>query len=105
MKIGCGKPGGKGEKCSETPEKNTEKKWCEVCKSSTHQTENCHKKNHAAKSVSCDSGSKDDNVHDEDNKSFVFKVGISDLPNDTKVNSLLVDCGATDIQCMISLSL
>ena len=89
----CGKPGHKVSEC------HSSNRWCDLCRSNSHNTEKCHKKkkkknytNDATKSVRNNFNS-DNDVH-EDNHSFVFKVGVN-IANSDIVNGILVDCGAT----------
>ena len=80
--YGCKKPGHKAKK-----------RWCDVCKNQTHDTEKCRKKKHwndATKTVR-NSEEKDDSRQNE-NHSFIFKIGV-DLDNIDSVNGLLVDSG------------
>ncbi|XP_006826135.1 uncharacterized protein LOC102800653 [Saccoglossus kowalevskii] len=75
----CGKMGHKIADCWAKP-----KKWCDVCKSTTHVTKECRRKD-AVKS------SNDENEH-----SFCFALSHDNFCNSvTKQHSLLVDCGAT----------
>lgn len=84
--YGCGKPGHKIAECQT-------KRWCETCRSHTHDTKYCRKKKqHSTKTVRETNNS--NNVHDEDDKhDFVFKVNVD--TSNTVVDGLLVDCGAT----------
>ena len=82
----CGQPGHKSPQCRSKNKKNPKKesnRWCSHCRSKTHNTEVCRKKD-TAKTVSDDS--KD--------ASFAFKVTLDNF-NSIRDNSLLVDTGAT----------
>ena len=81
--YGCKKPGHKLAEC-----RMKKKRWCDICKSNTHQTEKCRKKNHATKSV------KEEDDDEGKQPNFVFQVGIN-VTSEHRVNGLLVDCGAT----------
>jgi DNA-dependent RNA polymerase auxiliary subunit epsilon len=88
--YGCGKPGHKISEC------RTRNRWCEVCKSNSHNTDRCRKKNKksmgdATKSVRNNSNNSD-NMHDD--HSYAFKIGV-DITSSDKLNGILVDCGAT----------
>ena len=86
MSYSCGQPGHKSPQCQSNDKKNPKKesnRWCSHCRSKTHNTEVCHKKD-TAKTVSDDS--KD--------ASFTFKVTVDNF-NSIRDNSLLVDTGAT----------
>ena len=63
--YGCGKPARKLAEC------RMKKRWCDICKSNTHQTEKCRKKNHATKSV------KEEDDDEGKQPNFVFQVGIN----------------------------
>ena len=86
----CGKPGHKKYQCKNSASNNSashnSNRWCSICKSKSHDTKYCRKKN-STKSVSDKNDSQD---------SFAFK---SNVLNKSDVNSnsdnLLVDCGAT----------
>ena len=80
--YGCKKPGHKisSKVC------RAKKRWCEVCKNQTHDTEKCRKKKHAndATKTVRNSEEKDDSRQNE-NHSFIFKIGV-DLDNVDCVN-------------------
>ena len=78
--YGCAKPGHKLAEC-----RMKKKRWCDICKSNTHQTEKCRKKNHATKSV------KEEDDEEGKQPNFVFQVGIN-VTSERRVNGLLVDC-------------
>ena len=80
--YGCGKAGHKISEC------RSKKRWCDICKNQTHDTEKCRKKKNAS-----DSSETSESMHEEKH-SFVFQVGV-DVTNIDNVNGLLVDCGAT----------
>ena len=105
----CGKPGHKSNDpvCPQFS-KRAEKRdrWCSFCRTNTHNTEQCRKRNgqnqssgnrDTAKSVQSERGA------DSDDHTFAFKIScterddhehVYDVSNDS-INSLLVDCGAT----------
>ena len=85
--YGCGKAGHKLAEC-----RMKKKRWCDICKSNTHQTEKCRKKNHKVKSAKEEEEDDDDDEGKRSN--FVFQVGIN-VTSEHRVNGLLVDCGAT----------
>ena len=82
--FACKLPGHKADQCTRS------KKWCHNCKSKTHNTKECRKKNRetpeAVKTVQ------------QGEDAFVFKVS-DEPPSDPDIDhvkaSLLVDCGAT----------
>ena len=88
--YGCGEIGHKKPEC--TAKKNAarghQKRWCNYCKTTNHDTKFCRKKmkEHNAKSVTSDEG-----------HTFAFKVTVEseDCEFVHDVNSLLVDTGAT----------
>lgn len=78
----CGKPGHRAYECRN---KKGKSRWCENCRSHTHDTKFCRKKD-AAKSVNeCTDASK--------SHCFAFKVNVN--PKRGNSDGLLVDCGAT----------
>ena len=102
----CGKPGHKKYECRSKPKDDSavqpvqnqsahyskRARWCHVCKSSTHDTNYCRKKN-SAKFIS-------DNEECEGSvggTSYVFRVSVHDAiaSGDIDGCKLLVDCGAT----------
>ena len=62
-----------------------EKKWCSVCKSSTHNNKSCRKQNR----------DKANKVEDGEKHTFAFKLSDDKLFLETNKESLLVDCGVT----------
>ena len=80
----CGKPGHKSYECKTQPKKT---RWCDNCRSSTHDTTYCRRKDNAR---TCSNDNVVENEH-----SFAFKVGIDVCNNVVRKHSLLVDCGAT----------
>jgi len=81
--FACRKYGHKSYECKSRQQQTHKKtRWCEVCKSSTHDTKQCRKKKDTAKSV----------MADPSTDSFAFKV--SECQSVCQ-DSLLVDCGAT----------
>ena len=92
----CGRPGHKKTECrvKSSGNKNKASRWCTFCKSGTHDTDYCRKKN-SAKSVS---DAKPDLTNDESH-TFAFKTidfaSKSSMFQTMPKNSLLVDCGAT----------
>ena len=86
----CGMMGHKSFECKE-------RKWCGVCKSSSHSEESCRRKqkyNRNDTAVKCvqNKYTGENEIHDEE-VSFIFMT--SEENNDSKNDSLLVDCGAT----------
>ena len=88
----CGQVGHKSNdpQCSARKEGTTaaKKRWCDHCKSGTHDTSYCRKlRKESVKTVESA----------ELSQSIFFKISVDiDLPSDTEsVNSVLVDCGAT----------
>ena len=105
--FSCGRVGHKSPDCRSKAEKGKSKfnkKWCNNCKSRTHDTSQCRKsKPSPTNSMSAEDKSVDrpsDQFH-----SFMFKAsaneGLIELDSCNKVehrskcNNLLVDCGAT----------
>ena len=97
----CGKVGHKSYQCSQEKgegKKNMKtKRWCDNCKSNTHDTKYCRKKS-SVKVVSnndtCDDGSNNnENNNEVMSHNFAFKASCS-KPAYVN-NNLLVDCGAT----------
>ena len=90
----CGKIGHKSYDCRSG--KNT-KRWCANCKSATHDTAYCRRKNDSVNQMidTCDNMDKCD---DNECHSFVFRVSVSDhvdVCSNVKTDCLLMDCGAT----------
>lgn len=83
----CGRPGHKSTECwSKEKKKKGSNQWCSHCKSKTHNTDVCRKKD-TVKVVS--------NDKNEQGASFAFKVTVDTFNNSARENSLLVDTGAT----------
>jgi hypothetical protein len=55
--YGCGRPRHKLAECCV----KSKKRWCDICKSNTHQPEKCRKKNHMAKTAK---DTKEEDVHE-----------------------------------------
>ena len=107
----CGKLGHKAPECKNKAEKgksnlNLSKKWCNNCKSRTHNTNECRRSKPSPSSTN--SMSAEDNFIDkprpnEQSHSYMFSAsaneGFVELDSCNKVehkfNNLLVDCGAT----------
>ena len=82
-----GQPGHKSSECrSKDKKKKRGNRWCSHCKTKTHNTYVCHKKDWA-KTVSDDKSYKRD-------ASFAFKVTVDNFDS-VRENYLLVDNGAT----------
>ena len=77
----CGKFGHKSSECKSNGLSKSHKRWCEVCKSSTHDTKFCRKLKHNANKAK----------ETEDDVTYAFNVR-DGQPTD---GNLLVDCGAT----------
>lgn len=100
--ITCYSCGNKGHKSFECKNKNKSafssnkhKRWCEICKNTSHDTQYCRKKN-STQSVSVDTRQR------QNDDSYAFKVSVSvnsnvnvGIKNKTDKSRLLVDCGAT----------
>ena len=85
--FSCGQPGQKSSECrSKDKKKKKGNRWCSHCKSKTHNTDACRKKD-SAKTVSDDKSDKRD-------ASFAFRVTVDNFDS-VRENSLLVDTGAT----------
>ena len=88
----CGKPNHKSTdpECPEYGRNNEkQKKWCNNCKNSTHNSYQCRKKKGSVKSVA----DKNPEQHP-----FVFKNGLDQEELNCEIHdikTLLVDCGAT----------
>ena len=91
----CGKPGHKSFECrSAKPKGKRDKRWCDNCKSHTHNTSYC-RRNDSARTVA-DSGGEKSDVDESQSHSFVFKVSYDPVVTcNAMKTSLLVDCGAT----------
>ncbi|CAB3996656.1 myosin heavy fast skeletal muscle [Paramuricea clavata] len=89
----CFKCGRKGHKSAECLSKASER-WCNNCKSKTHETKNCRKKKDAAKTAAEKTTSSENNEHTFafTSKDTINKSGINNKNN----SSLLVDTGATN---------
>ena len=88
----CGKQGHKAAECYSRPKV---KRWCEICKNTSHDTKFCRKRNDKVNAIGF---SKSDSSDDpRPNHYFAFKVSVKKHDVDTvhKVNGMLVDCGAT----------
>ena len=89
----CKEPGHKAADCYAKLPDNTSERWCNYCKSTTHDTKFCRKLKDKAKSAQ-------DTVVDID-ESYnhnVFKVDVHDTPDMHDSDfacTFLVDCGAT----------
>ena len=70
---------------------NSASRWCSVCKSKTHDTKYCSRKN-TAKSAN---DNKDYNSSDDSSFAFKSSVISNSESNLSKCDNLLVDCGAT----------
>ena len=84
----CGQPGRKSSECPSKDKKKKKKgnRWCSHCKSKSHNTGVCRKKD-SAKTMSDDKSDKRD-------ASFAFRVTVDNFDS-VKEDSLLVDTGAT----------
>ena len=85
----CGTPGHKSNQCNNKPRK----KWCKSCKSSTHNDDNCRRKQHNNKGEKVKVADEVSHYH-----TFNFKVGEGENCNavhNKKVCSFLVDSGCT----------
>ena len=90
----CGKPGHRKFECNTLVKNNNQnkKRWCTNCKSATHDTNYCRRKN-AAKVISEPNINKDGD--DSDNSHyFAFKASLDNIIY-KNCDNLLVDCGAT----------
>ena len=85
----CKKKGHKSTECKQ-------RRWCDNCKSKTHDTKFCGKKADTAKIVT-ERKADISETDSEDKVNFYFKVGLD--PNTKTVDfenvNLLVDCGST----------
>ena len=88
--ITCFKCGQKGHKSFQCRQRST--KFCDFCKTNSHDTKACRKKRSAATKSMQDKNNSDDS-------SYIFKVCIDNaavnIVNDMNSSKLLVDCGAT----------
>ena len=87
----CGKEGHRSFQCRSKDKTLKTNRWCDYCKSSTHDTDFCRNKN-SVKSVN--KVEEDSQEHDDGAHNFVFKANEQSL-DPIKGNTLLVDCGAT----------
>lgn len=89
----CGRGGHRSFQCRKKDKTSKVNRWCDYCKSNTHDTDFCRNK-YAVKSVN--KVEKDFHEHDDENDShsFVFKANEESL-DAIKRNTLMVDCGAT----------
>ena len=88
----CKQPGHKADQCPHS------RKWCHHCKSKTHNTKECRKKNQETSDAVKNAQYQPERDEPEHGQgSFIFKV--SNEPAESNVESLkaslLVDCGAT----------
>lgn len=88
----CNRPGHKSPDCPDKAPRSSDRKWsrwCDNCKTSTHDTRECRRNRNSAKSI----------TNSDDRHAFAFQICVNeDLSNCNTVseyNSLLVDCGAT----------
>lgn len=79
----CGKLGHRAADCYS----KYKKRWCDICKNRSHDTNWCRKKNDKVKSME----------NSDSDHSFAFKVSMKkdDFNSVNKVKGMLVDCGAT----------
>ena len=100
----CKKPGHKANKCPGKMYANTKadfksKRWCDICKSPTHDTNYCrHNKRNANAVKSCSEANDKYDSGEDDSHSFVMKVGtVSNPVNNCHFESdkLLVDSGSS----------
>ncbi|KAK3892692.1 hypothetical protein Pcinc_003484 [Petrolisthes cinctipes] len=87
----CGKEGRRSFQCRSRDKTLKANRWCDYCKSNTHDTDFCKNKN-AVKSVN--KVEKDFHEHDDDAHNFVFKTNEQSF-DPIKGKTILVDCGAT----------
>ena len=85
----CNEPGHKANQCVKYDKKTKSNRWCNVCRSTSHDYKFCRRRTNlsTAKSVRFNPPESD-----EDDTTFVFKVATLET---RKCNNLLVDCGAT----------
>ena len=81
--FNCKRRGHKASECRS----GSNRRWCDICKNTTHDTRFCRKTDSARVLVS---GSP---LHEEDEHYYAFTV--TDISGKTPYPSLLVDCGAT----------
>ena len=87
MKNQCrSRPSGHRDPSSSGSQNKYKGRWCENCRSRTHDTSYCRKKN-TAKVVS----DKTEKVSNH----FAFQLSNNEIENDDSAYKLLVDCGAT----------
>jgi hypothetical protein len=100
----CSKPGHKAYEC-----RNKKTRWCENCKSNTHDTKFCRRKDRWC--INCKSNNHDTSFcrkkdstksvqsNESDDHSFTFKIKVDNVNlcelSGGNPESLLVDCGAT----------
>ena len=86
----CGKKVHIKFQCSEKSEYQS--KWCHICKSKTHFTKDCRKRNYAKVA----NAEVSRNCTNDDSHSFAMGINVgNDIRSDECFNTLLVDCGAT----------
>ena len=88
----CGQTGHRKFECKSKKHTSERRRWCDYCKSPTHDTHYCRKKlkEHSAKTVT-------DTNQDQEN-AIAFKVSVDPQSGEQELdslNSLLVDTGAT----------
>ena len=82
----CGKSGHKSFECKSKGRKGKTLRWCEHCKSSTHDTKFCRKKDVSVKSMK-------DNDANGDDRTFAFKASINDYNLNDCILLLSGRCG------------
>ena len=80
--FSCKEPGHRWFQCPKKP-----KKWCKICKDKSHETTTCKYNKNATKQVN------HQKKGESDDDTFVFKI--SEKPDISKNDLLMVDCGAT----------
>lgn len=86
--CGCGNRGHMAKECRQ----RGVSKWCNYHRSTTHSDETCRRKTkHKDDAKQTTDGQKDQ----KEEQTFVFKVSQKFLPDNIKINGLMVDCGAT----------
>lgn len=82
----CQMPGHKSNACDQ----NKMSRYCKTCKTNSHWTHNCRKRN----KDNVNKTSTSDDVPSEEH-SFLFKVNVEGMSLNTSTETFLVDCGAT----------
>ena len=85
----CGLPGHRSFECRK------EKRWCNLCKTSSHTDKACRRKQDNSNWRDSAKIIRDNFESDEEDTTFAFLASESEENHSINDNSLLVDCGAT----------